>query len=61
MDEKMLMQCKHCIRFALGYCPKETNERPPWKEPLSLRMSDGRMFRLQFDCKKCQMNVLAEE
>lgn len=52
-----LMECRHCIRFALGYCPKHTQERAPWKEPLSLKMTDGRMFRLQFDCKKCQMNV----
>ena len=56
----ILMQCKHCIRYALGYCPKETNERQPWKEPLSLRMSDSRMFTLQFDCKHCQMNVVVE-
>ncbi|MCF0193485.1 MAG: hypothetical protein HUK05_08790 [Prevotella sp.] len=53
-----LMECRHCIRFALGYCPKETTERVPWQEPLSLKMSDGRMFSLQFDCKHCQMNVL---
>lgn len=53
-----LMECRHCIRYALGYCPKTTSQRPPWQEPLSLKMSDGRRFRLQFDCKKCQMNVV---
>lgn len=53
-----LMECRHCIRYALGYCPKQTRDSSPWKEPLSLKMSDGRMFTLQFDCKKCQMNVL---
>ncbi|MCF0209366.1 MAG: U32 family peptidase, partial [Bacteroidaceae bacterium] len=53
-----LMECRHCIRYALGYCPKETTERAPWQEPLSLKMSDGRVFPLQFDCKHCQMNVL---
>ncbi len=52
-----LMECRHCIRYALGYCPKTTTERPQWQEPLSLKMGDGRRFRLQFDCKKCQMNV----
>ncbi|MCF0243968.1 MAG: U32 family peptidase [Bacteroidaceae bacterium] len=58
-NDKPLMQCKHCIRYSLGYCPKQTSDRPSWTEPLSLKMSDGRRFRLQFDCKKCQMNVLA--
>ena len=53
-----LMECRHCIRYALGYCPKTTSQRPPWQEPLSLKMGDGRRFRLQFDCKKCQMNVM---
>lgn len=53
-----LMECRHCIRYALGYCPKTTSEKAPWTEPLSLKMSDGRRFRLQFDCKKCQMNVM---
>ena len=27
--------------------------------PLSLRLADGRRFRLEFDCKHCQMNVYA--
>jgi hypothetical protein len=26
-----------------------------------LRLADGRTFILQFDCKKCQMNVLTSE
>lgn len=57
VKEGPLMECRHCIRYALGYCPKTTSERAPWQEPLSLKMSDGRRFRLQFDCKKCQMLV----
>ena len=53
-----LMQCRHCLRYALGYCTKQ--KRPaPWREPLSLRLGDGRLFRLEFDCKNCQMNVYA--
>ena len=54
-----LMQCRHCLRYALGYCVKHGGQRPAWKEPLSLRLGDGRMFRLEFDCKNCQMNVYA--
>ena len=52
-----LMQCRHCLRYTLGFCVKHDGKRPTWKEPLSLRMGDGRTFRLEFDCKHCQMNV----
>ena len=52
-----IMQCRHCIRYALGYCVKHGGQRPTWHEPLSLVLGDGRRFRLEFDCKHCQMNV----
>jgi putative protease len=54
-----IMQCRHCIRYALGYCVKHGGERPQWLEPLSLVLGDGRRFPLEFDCKNCQMNVYA--
>ena len=57
--EGPLMQCRHCLRYALGYCLKHGGRRPTWHEPLSLRLGDGRLFRLEFDCKNCQMNVYA--
>lgn len=53
----LLMQCRHCIRYSLGYCVKNGGRRPQWKEPLFLRLADGRRFRLDFDCRNCQMNV----
>lgn len=53
----LLMQCKHCLRFAFGYCVKNGGKTPKWKEPLFLQLPDGQRFRLQFDCQKCQMNV----
>ena len=56
-----IMQCRHCLRYALGWCVKHGGRRPEWKEPLSLRLGDGRMFRLEFDCKQCQMNVYAAD
>ena len=52
-----IMQCRHCIRYSLGYCVKHGGKRPTWHEPLSLVLGDGRRFRLEFDCKQCQMNV----
>jgi len=54
-----IMQCRHCIRYALGYCVKHGGVRPTWHEPLSLVLGDGRRFRLEFDCQHCQMNVYA--
>ena len=59
--EGPIMQCRHCIRFALGYCVKHGGKRPLWHEPLSLVLGDGRRFRLEFDCKNCQMNVYGSE
>lgn len=53
----LLMQCRHCIRYSLGCCVKNGGDRPRWREPLFLVSGDGRRFRLEFDCKKCQMNV----
>ena len=31
---------------------------PRWKEPVSLRLPDGRTFPLRFDCQRCEMQVL---
>lgn len=55
----LLMQCRHCLQYAMGYCVKHGGQRPTYKLPLSLRLGDGRRFRLEFDCKHCQMNVYA--
>ena len=74
--DAMLMQCRHCIRYSLGFCPKhpldsrssnlasQTSHLAPRtshleKHPLFLRLGDGRRFRLEFDCRNCQMNVYA--
>lgn len=56
----IIMQCRHCIRYSLGYCVKRGGKRPEWKEPLSLQLPDGRKFRLQFQCDECQMNIYTE-
>ena len=60
-DAALLMQCRHCLRYSLGCCVKNGGGRPQWKEPLFLRLGDGRRFRLDFDCKQCQMNVYATD
>lgn len=53
-----IMQCRHCLKYSLGFCERHGGSKPSWREPLRLRLSDGRLFTLQFDCKHCQMNVL---
>ncbi len=57
----LLMQCRHCLRYALGACLKHGGRKPEWREPLFLRLADGRRFRLEFDCRHCQMNVYGED
>ncbi len=55
-----LMQCRYCLRHAMGYCIKHGGSRPTWQEPLFLVLPDGKRFRLEFDCRNCQMNVYNE-
>ena len=54
-----LMQCRHCIRYTMGYCVRRGGRKPEWREPLHLRLGDGRRFRLDFKCDECQMNIVA--
>ena len=54
---QLLMQCRYCLRNEMGFCTK-SGKHAPWKEPLTISISDGREFQLQFDCKNCQMNVI---
>ena len=56
-----LMFCRHCLRYSLGWCPTYQKGRSPYREPYFLVASDGRRFRLAFDCKNCQMKVYAAE
>ena len=58
--DAVLMFCKHCIRYSMGWCPVHHKVRSPVREPYYLVSSDGRRFRLEFDCKHCQMKVLAD-
>ena len=54
-----LMFTRHCIKQAIGWCPKENKHTYPYKEPLYLLSNDVRL-RLIFDCEKCEMKVLAD-
>lgn len=53
-----LMRCKHCIRYAIGACPKENKGATfKMKEPLSLITNTGVKLSLVFDCKNCEMVI----
>lgn len=54
-----LMFCKNCLRFNMGWCPTHQSEKSPYREPYYLVLPDSRRFRLDFDCKNCQMKVIA--
>lgn len=58
-EEAVLMLCKHCIKYSMGWCSVHQKERTPYKEPFYLQSTDGRCFRLVFDCSNCQMKVMA--
>lgn len=48
------MTCKYCILYELGHCRKI---RPMKNEPRYLRLQNGTLLELTFDCKNCQMLV----
>ncbi len=59
VEKAVLMFCKHCLRYSMGWCPVHQRERSPYREPYYLVSMDGKRFRLEFDCRNCQMKVSA--
>lgn len=57
-DNAVIMTCRHCLRYVMGVCCKENLDLIDKPKPKYLRMSDGRTFELEFDCRNCQMKVL---
>jgi putative protease len=49
-----LMTCKYCILSELGHCRKIN---PMAKEPRYLRLQNGTILALEFDCKHCEMLI----
>ena len=52
-----LMFCRHCLRYAMGWCPHRGGKPSPYREPYTLVSADGKRFALSFDCKQCIMQV----
>lgn len=61
VDSALLMRCKYCLRYSMGWCPVRHKEKSPFREPYYLVSNDGRRFRLQFDCKACEMQVVMDQ
>ena len=62
-DGKILMTTRYCLRYELGCCLQGKNTHKPrvnlaHSEGLVLRNNDNR-FRLEFDCKECQMHIFS--
>lgn len=53
-----LMITKHCVRFSLQLCPKQTKGIRP--DPLILTRGNEK-FTLKFDCKPCEMHVIGKK
>ncbi|MDY0362638.1 MAG: U32 family peptidase [Desulforegulaceae bacterium] len=52
-----LMNSKHCIRYSLGICLKNSKNRV--KGPLYLENEKGKI-KLEFDCENCEMFLVSE-
>lgn len=53
---KELMVCKYCLRYELGMCTKN-KQKPNVVFPLYLK-NDKYRFKLDFDCKNCEMRIM---
>lgn len=56
---EIVMTTRHCILRELGMCRKEKGNHANCRFPLYLNYNGGK-FRLNFDCKNCEMKVLLD-
>ena len=49
-NEVVVMRTKHCLKWAFGLCGKEKR--------LFLVDESGKKYKLEFDCKNCEMLVI---
>ncbi len=56
MRGRKVMTTRHCIKYQLGWCPKE-NRSIRLQEPLALVDAQGNRYPLRFNCGTCQMEV----
>ncbi len=58
VGKPVVMTCRHCLRYAMGWCPMHHRKTSPYREPYYIVSADGRRFQLEFDCRHCVMKVL---
>ncbi|MCT4637861.1 MAG: U32 family peptidase [Bacteroidales bacterium] len=56
-DNKVVMTTKHCLKFMANICPKYQKPNKVYKEPMYISNNKER-FRLQFNCKECNMQII---
>ncbi len=59
MGETQVMSTRYCIRKELGHCLL-TPAGSAWKGPLYLVGAGGQKLRLDFDCRRCGMDIFRE-
>lgn len=61
-ESAVVMTTKYCIRYEMGRCLKYSRPviTPDLKEPLYLH-DKRHSFRLNFDCKRCVMEIISEK
>ena len=52
--ERGLMTCRYCLLHEMGHCRKTA---PLKNEPRYLRLRNGTILRLHFDCQRCEMLI----
>lgn len=56
-----VLNSKYCLKYELGYCSKTKPQNIP-KEPWTLKNKvNGNKFKVECDCKKCEMHLLYEK
>ncbi|MGM9825266.1 MAG: U32 family peptidase [Paludibacteraceae bacterium] len=56
--ERVLMTCRYCLLHEMGHCRKTA---PLRNEPRYLRLRNGTILRLHFDCQRCEMRIMNNE
>ncbi|MDE6351983.1 MAG: U32 family peptidase, partial [Muribaculaceae bacterium] len=53
-----VMKCRYCLRRELGACLKTPNRNKLPNDLMLRQVGGNRRYRLEFDCKNCQMTVI---
>ena len=57
IENRIVCHSKYCIKYEQGYCSKKKIKDTP-KEPWFLEDKFGNKYKLQFNCNKCEMDIL---